>query len=683
MITCKKSDNRIDYAAPLLSNGELSVTIDYTGVQTKESVPIRDNLDRMIYPLPEILMAGRRLRGHEWEGILVPHGVLSQADVGEVVDWEQSLSLDTASTIIKTVFDDGLEITTEAFVSLSSNILAVRKTFSKAHRYTLTYGLENPKFPDKVPHKFTSEITSGGEIQIDYTVDGRILFEGKTRLVCKGNMHPEISGNRFSFVGDVKADEPVDWFFIFSDNVRPNNVPCVDWDSLYKENVEIINEYNSEGYAVIGDERIDNAYKTASYHLRCVTTPWGIPTGIFRTHWNSVYFPFDEFYMIDALLSSNHKKGAKHSVDYRANTLDYAVRRSSLMSRFPEKMQARYPWHTDEEGKDVSSPGYWNDHIFHMANIAMGAWEYYLHSGDTEYLREKLYPVIKACAGFYHFNMVYRLKDKTVIGHCTDLERLGPSIMNAYMTTCSAIKLFRIFSEAADLLGADEELSKACKTESEELFDGLPKDSEKYLAYPDFTGASVGVITGTYPYHIHEEYSELEHKAVVDYIERELSFGNMYEMGKRICSWYALWKAIYFIRRGDTAIAYDSVLQSIGECGAFYEMFEINEEAVSYRPWFATASAYVITAVNEMLLQKKGERIRILPCIPEHIKDVSFKLSTHGAVTVTFEMKDRKVNKLNIDGSNDEYIIELPKDVVYNGKEIKRENRFIRYEIRK
>lgn len=683
MITCKKSDNRIDYAAPLISNGELSVTIDYTGVQTKESVPIRDNLDRMIYPLPEILMAGRRLKGHEWEGILVPHGVLSQSGVGEVVDWEQSLSLDTASTIIKTVFDDGLEITTEAFVSLSSNILAVRKTFSKAHRYTLTYGLENPKFPDKVPHKFTSEITSGGEIQIDYTVDGRILFEGKTRLICKGNMYPEISGNRFSFVGEVKAGESVDWFFVFSDNVRENKTVDLDWDSLYKENIEIIKDYNSEGYAVIGDEKIDNAYKTASYHLRCVTTPWGIPTGVFRTHWNSVYFAFDEFYMLDALLSSNHLKGAKKSVDYRARTLDCAVRRSSLLSLFPEKMQARYPWHTDEDGKDVSSAGYWNDHIFHMANIAMGAWEYYLHSGNLEYMREKLYPVIKACAGFYHFNMVYRLKDKTIIGRCTDLERLGPSIMNAYMTTCSAIKLLKIFSEAADLLGVDEELSKSCKCEAEELFEGLPTDGGKYVAYPEFTGASVGVMTGTYPYQVHEEYSELEHKAVVDYIERELSFGNMYEMGKRICSWYALWKAIYFIRRGDTAIAYDSVLQSIGECGAFYEMFEINEEAVSYRPWFATASAYVITAVNEMLLQKKGERIRILPCIPEHIKDVSFKLSTHGAVTVTFEMKDRKVNKLNIDGSNDEYIIELPKDVVYNGKEMKRENRFIRYEIRK
>ena len=131
------------------------------------------------------------------------------------------------------------------------------------------------------------------------------------------------------------------------------------------------------------------------------------------------------------------------------------------------------------------------------------------------------------------------------------------------------------------------------------------------------------------------------------------------------------------------AVAYDLVLQSIGECGAFYEMFEINEEAVSYRPWFATASAYVITAVNEMLLQKKGEIIRILPCIPEQTKDASFKLSAHGAVTVTFEMKDRKVSKLNIDGSDDEYIIELPESVHYNGKEIKREKGFVRYETRK
>ena len=387
--------------------------------------------------------------------------------------------------------------------------------------------------------------------------------------------------------------------------------------------------------------------------------------------------------MLDALLSSNHIKGAKRSVEYRATTLDLAVRRSSLLSLFPEKMQARYPWHTDEDGHDVSSPGYYNDHIFHMANIAMGAWEYYLHSGDVEYLREKLYPVIKACAGFYHFNMVYRLADKTVIGYCTDLERLGPSIMNAYMTTCSAIKLFRIFSEAAAALGVDEALATVCRKEADELFDGLPSDGEKYVAYPEFKGASVGVMTGTYPYRVHEEYSELEHKAVADYIERELTFGNMYTTGKRICSWYSLWKAIYFIRRGNAEEAYAAILQSIGESGAFCEMFEINEDEVTLRPWFSTASAYVITAVNEMLLQtRKNGVISLLPCIPEHVRDVSFKLSAHGAVTVELEMVDRVVTKLILLGAKDEYTIELPQNVTFGGNVIGQSQNTVCYTVK-
>ena len=380
---------------------------------------------------------------------------------------------------------------------------------------------------------------------------------------------------------------------------------------------------------------------------------------------------------------SNHLKGAKRSVDYRADTLDLAVRRSSLLSLYPEKMQARYPWHTDEDGKDVSSAGYWNDHIFHMANIAMGAWEYYLHSGDVEYLREKLYPVIKACAGFYHFNMVYRLADKTVIGYCTDLERLGPSIMNAYMTTCSAIKLFRIFFEAASLLGVDETLAADCRKEADELFDGLPTDGEKYVAYPGFEGASVGVMTGTYPYRVHEEFSDFEHKAVMRYIERELTFGNMYATGKRICSWYSLWKAIYFIRRKNAAEAYDSILQSIGECGVFGEMFEINEEDVSLRPWFSTASAYVVTAVNEMLLQTKRDgSLSLLPCLPAHVKDVSFKLSAHGAVTVELEMVDRVVTKLILRGEKKEYTVELPQSITFDGHIVDRSQDTVCYAVK-
>lgn len=665
MITCRKGDARRDYAPPLISNGELSVTLDYAGVQRKESVPEAVS-DKICYPLPEILMAGRRYAGDEWGRGLITYGFLSQNGVGEICDWEQSLSHETASIFTKTVFAD-VTVTTEAFVSLNSNILAIRKTFSEDHLYTLTYHLADPHGDGGAPYELNAQI-SGDEIEINYAVDGRMRFEGRTRFLCTTGMKPLCNGNQFSFTGWAKKGEPIDYFLIFSDNVRKNEMEMVSWDALYDSHLQAVQAYDAEGFAQIGDTRIDSAYRTAAYHLRCVATPWGIPTGVFRTHWNSVYFAFDEFYMLDALLSSNHLESAKRSVDFRVNGLGVGLRRAAYMERFPEKPQARYPWHSDEDGREISSPGYYNDHIFHMANIAIGAWEYYLHSGDLAYLREKLYPVIRACAGFYHFNMVYPLADKTIIGYCTDLERLGPSIRNAYMTTCSAIKLFRIFKEAADLVGLDKALADACAAEADALFDGLPTDGEKYTAYPGYTGASVAVLTGTYPYRVHEGYSEKEHRAVMDYIDRELIYGNMYATGKRVCSWYSLWKAIYFIRQGKTEKAYASVLQSVSECGAFCEMFEINEEDVSLRPWFSTASAYVVTAVHEMLLQNKDGRISLLPCIPKGTKDVSFKLCAHGGVTVSLEMVGGVVKKLEVNGTADAYVVEIPDRFVFDGK---------------
>ena len=682
MITCRKSANRRDYAPPLISNGELSVTLDYSGVQTKESVPAYVP-DKVTYPIPEILMAGRRYAGSEWGRGLITYGFLSQDGVGEITDWEQSLSHETASIITKTVFDD-VTITTEAFVAFGSNILALRKTFSEDCFYTLTYNLSDPRKGGEVPYEFSAKIEED-EIVVDYSVEGRIDFRGRTRFVCSGGMKPVIDGNKFSFTGFAKKGEPIDFFLIFSDNVRENDTGAVTWDTLCAEHLKAVKEYDSDGFAEIGDELIDNAYRTAAYHLRCVATPWGIPTGVFRTHWNSVYFAFDEFYMLDALLSSNHLERAKRSVDFRANGLGVGLRRAAYMERFPEKPQARYPWHSDEDGREISSPGYYNDHIFHMANIAIGAWEYYLHSGDLEYLRIKLYPVIRACAGYYHFNMVYRLNDngqcKTVIGHCTDLERLGPSIMNAYMTTCSAIKLFRIFKKASELVGLDWELAGECAKEAEELYEGLPTDGEKYVAYPGYTGASVAVMTGTYPYLVHDGYNEKEHKAVIDYIERELTYGNMYATGKRICSWYSLWKAIYFIRQRKADEAYDSVLQSISESGAFFEMFEINEEDVSIKPWFSTASAYVVTAVDEMLLQDRDGVICLLPCVPEKIRDVRFRLSAHGGVTVGLEMVGGVVKKLEVSGEADEYIVEIPDRFAFDGKVVGRGDGVTAYKV--
>lgn len=676
MVVCRKDDKRIDYSAPLLSNGELSVTLDYSGVQTKESAAISTDERRVMHPVPEILFAGRRYSGSDWTNGLITYGFLSQSGIGNVVDWEQALSYETASTITKTHFENNLTIETEAFVALDANILAIKKHFSEDCRYKLTYNLASMDNPDNFPREFKAESELKNGILINYEVEGRIKFSGNIRFICSDNsFKPAINNNKFSYSGNVKKNTSVCFYLVFSDNVSETDVSGLEWNSLYGKHCENVDLYNSEGYVEIEEESLNKAYQVASYHLRCVSTPWGIPTGVFRTHWSGVYFSFDEFYMLDALLSSNHLKNAKKAVEFRVNMLNVGLRRAAYMERFPEKMQARYPWVASEDGKELSSPGYYNDHIFHMANIAMGAWEYYKHSGDSEYLCKKLYPVIKACAGFYHFNMIYKLKDGTVIGHCTDLERLGPSIQNAYMTTCSAIVALRIFAEVANILGEDKELAEECANEANELFLNLPNDCNKYVAYPGFKDASIAVISGTYPYKVHEDYNELEDNAVTDYVNKELIFGNMYAEGNKICSWYSLWKAVYYIRRHYKKEAYSALKQAIDECGAFYEMFEINEESVSLRPWFSTASAFLVTAVNEMLLQNEEDgSILLLSCLPDGIRNVKFKLSAHNNTVVELELKDNKIKLLKLSCEADAIKIGLPDCFEYNGNILYKKN---------
>ena len=57
---------------------------------------------------------------------------------------------------------------------------------------------------------------------------------------------------------------------------------------------------------------------------------------------------------------------------------------------------------------------------------------------------------MRACAEFYLRHMVYRVEGgKTIIGRCTDWERLGSSVQNAYMTTCGVIRTLQVAAEAA------------------------------------------------------------------------------------------------------------------------------------------------------------------------------------------------------------------------------------------
>lgn len=331
---------------------------------------------------------------------------------------------------------------------------------------------------------------------------------------------------------------------------------------------------------------------------------------------------------------------------YKAMGLDKAIKRASSSNGV---QQARYPWETLENGDESSPSGFWHDHVFHMACIAMTEYYYYIYTQDKQFLQKEGYPVIQACAMFYINHMIYESADnKLKVAKCTDMERLGASVSNGYMTMCAIIKTIKIFCETADILG----LNDAHKyTElPQRLIESLPNDGKEYIPYDGCLETSVGLMGGTYPFDVIDKENELQRNGINSYFSREEKTGNMYAVGTGVCPWYKAWKAIVLGRLGKMEEAYQAIKSTVNNTGNFGEMYEINDRITGtiLRPWFATASGVFIQAVNEMFVKYKNGLIYIGATLPKEINDCSFRLACGYGITAEVTIQSGSIVKLRL-----------------------------------
>ena len=243
-------------------------------------------------------------------------------------------------------------------------------------------------------------------------------------------------------------------------------------------------------------------------------------------------------------------------------------------------------------------------------------------------------------------HMVYRDGESLYIGKCTDLERLGSSVQNPFMTACGAIKLLECCFKAAEILGTDEEYANECRYVAKKLYESLPEENGIYVPHLNCKQKSIAVFAGKFPFDVLNNEQKLLN-AWEDYEQNGAKYGNMYPTGKGISPWYACWKAEGYARAKMTDKAYQSLKQAYSSSGVFDEMFEINEETVHGRPWFATAAGIFVSSVNDMLLQSDGKVIHIMPAFPHSI-DVSFRLAARGGVTVDATVKNGKIERVAV-----------------------------------
>ena len=303
----------------------------------------------------------------------------------------------------------------------------------------------------------------------------------------------------------------------------------------------------------------------------------------------------------------------------------------------------------------------WHIVAYHIPLVGIGAFNFYEYSDDRAFL-EECYPLIRACSKFITKHMVYRDGEKFYIGKCTDLERLGSSIQNPFLTACGAIKLLECCHKVAKILKIDIEYAEECAHTAKKLLENLPTENGRYVPHLECDQKSIAVFGGKFPFDVLESNDEKMLKAWDDFEENGASYGNMYPIGSGISPWYACWKAEGYARAGIRDRAYATLKQAYPSAGVFNELFEINEEGRRIKPWFSTAAGIFVSSVNDMLLQCDGSIVKIMPGMPHNV-DASFKLAAKGGITVEAEIKSKKLVSIVIlkNGINvtDQYHIEF------------------------
>ena len=652
-------ENRKDYFPPLLSNGEISFAPDAEGML---GYSFSDYRNKGIHAFDGMVVRSSRRTAlcNNLQARLFPFGKFTFFEGSELCEWSQALEPEKGFFESDCHYQDGTKIFSKGFIHPELNIYAIQKTFYNVkHSNTFTYDVKlcgcNAEINQYMNILYVEK--REGVCCIGFKMYGMDVFTGEIHFFVdrEYTIQPTDNGARISF--EASNEEKVTFYYYLEDDFEgvdfrhtlkeyKQKIDELCYCGLLKECEKHFGNFYSLGYVKTADETLNSIYKTSLYSVKSNCTKYSIAVGFNNGAWDGRYFAFDEYTSYLGLLGANRLELAKRVPLYRLNKcLDTAIRRASDCHRNPEtEDMARFHWETGENDNfELAPDGNWLDHVFHIPLVGIGAFHYFEYSGDMDFLKE-CYKMIRACSKFITKHMLYKDGNKYYIGKCTDLERLGSSVQNPFMTACGAIKLLRCCKKAAEILGIDDEYAKECEFISEQLLHNLPQTDEMYVPYLECNQKSIAVYAGKFPFDVLCKSDPKMLRAWEDFELNGAKYGNMYPTGETISPWYACWKASGYARAGLTDKAYEALTQSYKSVGVFGEMFEINEETVRYRPWFATAAGIFVSAVNDMLMQCDKNIIHILPAFPHNI-DVSFKLAAKGGVLVEAVVKDGILKK--------------------------------------
>ncbi len=163
------------------------------------------------------------------------------------------------------------------------------------------------------------------------------------------------------------------------------------WAKLWESDIEIE-----------GDETAQQEVRSMLYHLYAFTSEGHAksvsPMGLSGLGYNGHVFWDCETFVFPVLLLL-HPEVAKSMVDYRFERLDAAKNNAASFGY----RGAMFPWESAASGGEECPPrslsGTFQHHV--TADVAIAAWKYWLVTGDRDYLRDRIWPILKSTAEFW------------------------------------------------------------------------------------------------------------------------------------------------------------------------------------------------------------------------------------------------------------------------------------------
>ncbi len=313
------------------------------------------------------------------------------------------------------------------------------------------------------------------------------------------------------------------------------------------------------------------------------------------------------------------------------------------------------------QGKGCLRYAFWN-----MAPgwLCRHAWEHYEYTLDTEFLRGTAYPLMREAARFC-LDILVEEGDRLVISPTTSPEnsflhprdgRIGLA-RSSTMTQAILMDLFANLSQAADILGVDDELISRVRQALPALntyaigSEGQLLEFDREHPEHDIHHRHLSHLYGLYP---GESITTGSTPALADAcrvsMERRGDISTGWAMGWRVCLWAKLKDGDHALKLvKDQLRCMDPADQECSFSGGTYPNL-----LDAHPPFQIDGNFGVCAGITLMLLQCEDGKLRILPALPREFRNGSIRgLKAKGGITVDITWQDGRLTQYRLTAPQD------------------------------